>query len=31
MDNKELLEKARGANSREELLAMARENDYPLD
>lgn len=31
MENKELVEKARQAGSPEELLAMARENDYPLD
>ncbi len=31
MENKELLEKARQANSPEELLALAKENDYELD
>ncbi len=31
MENKELLEKARQANSPEELLALAKENGYPLD
>ena len=31
MENKELLEKAKQANSPEELLALAKENGYPLD
>lgn len=31
MENKELLEKAKQAGSPEELLALAKENDYPLD
>ncbi len=31
MENRELLEKAKQANSPEELLALAKENDYPLD
>ena len=31
MDKKVLLEKAKQANSPEELLALAKENDYPLD
>ncbi len=31
MENKELLEKAKQANSPEELLALAKENDYDLD
>lgn len=31
MENKDLLDKARQANSPEELLAIAKENDYPLD
>ena len=31
MENKELFEKARGTNSPEELLALAKENGYPLD
>ena len=31
MENKELLEKAKQANSPEELLTLAKENGYPLD
>lgn len=31
MQNRELLEKAKAANSPEELLALAKENNYPLD
>ncbi len=31
MENKELLGRARQAKSPEDLLAMAKENDYPLD
>ena len=31
MENRELLEKAKQANSPEEILALAKENGYPLD
>ena len=31
MEKSEMIEKAKQANSLEELLVLARENDYPLD
>ncbi|MCI8377020.1 MAG: hypothetical protein HFH72_00650 [Lachnospiraceae bacterium] len=31
MEKSEMIEKAKQANSPEELLVLARENDYPLD